>query len=113
MEQANFIELALSCVSWQEAHVIADELLSQHLVACVEFLPIKSKYWWKQVLEEAEEIKLIMQSVRSNFTKIDEIVTKLHNYETPSLHATPIAIISEQARTWLFNTTQEAAIGED
>jgi len=42
---SDFVELVLTCKSWQEADKVAGELLKQKLVACVEFFPIKSKYW--------------------------------------------------------------------
>jgi periplasmic divalent cation tolerance protein len=102
-----FVDLMLPCGSWQEAHAIADALLEKHLIACAEFLPIKSRYWWKQQREEAEEIKLIMQSRMEHFTKVEAIVRKLHSYETPSLHAVPIAIISETSKSWLTNSTED------
>ncbi len=69
MADANFVELILTCGSWQEAQKIADVLLEKHLVACVEFMDVKSKSWWEGKLEETEEIKLIMQCVAENFER--------------------------------------------
>jgi periplasmic divalent cation tolerance protein len=103
----SFVEIMLTCGSWQEAQAIADALLEDHLVACTEFLPIKSRYWWKQQREEAEEVKLIMQSRVEHFGKVEAIVQKLHSYEIPSLHAVPIAIISEASKLWLTNCTED------
>jgi uncharacterized protein involved in tolerance to divalent cations len=97
----NFIELVLTCGSWQEAQKIADKLLELRLVACVEFIDIKSKNWWKQQLEESNEVKLIMQSVENNFSKIDKIIKQLHSYEVPALHAVPISAITKEAAAWL------------
>jgi periplasmic divalent cation tolerance protein len=99
--KANFVELVLTCGSWQEAQKIADSLLEQRLVACVEFLDISSKNWWKRELEQSHEVKLIMQSVADNFSKVESLVKKLHSYETPSLHAVPITAITSDAAAWL------------
>lgn len=99
--KSNFVELVLSCGSWQEAQKIADVLLEQHLVACVEFFEIKSKYWWKRELEEGTEIKLIMHSAEHLFDKVEAEVKKLHSYETFVLQALPIVHVSKEAKLWL------------
>lgn len=101
MTEPNFIELILTCGSWQEAQRIADALLEKHFVACVEFIPVKSRYHWKQKLEEAEEVRLIMQTRADYFAKIEAVVKKLHSYETPNLHAIPIAETTDEIRAWL------------
>lgn len=98
---AKFTELILTCRSWQEAQRIADALLEKHLVACVEFLEIKSKYHWQGALEEAKEIKLIMESVANNFKKVEAEVTKLHSYDTFVLQQIPLTNLSTKAQSWL------------
>jgi periplasmic divalent cation tolerance protein len=97
----NFVELVLTCGSWQEAQKIADQLLGQKLVACVEFMEIKSKYWWEKKLEEATEIKLIMESVATNFDSVEKEVAKLHSYETFVLQMLPIVKLSSAAQGWI------------
>ena len=105
MTQPSFVELVLTCGSWQEAQKIADSLLEKHLVACVEFMEIKSKYWWKRHIEQAEEIKLIMSTLERNFAAVEKEVSKLHSYETFVLQAIPLLQLSEEAAKWLNNTT--------
>lgn len=97
----SFTELVLTCGSWQEAQKIADVLLEKKLVARVEFMEIKSKYWWQRKLEEAKEVKLIMQSIEDNFAKVEAVVKKLHSYDTFVLHSMPLARVSKDATKWL------------
>jgi periplasmic divalent cation tolerance protein len=106
--QRNYVQLALTCGSWQEAQRTADVLLEKHLIACVEFIEIKSKYRWHGELEEAKEIKLIMESIADNFEKVETEVAKLHSYETFVLQQIPINRLSRSAQVWL---TDE--LGED
>mgnify|MGYP001552497739 CR=1 FL=1 len=101
MGKNNFVELVLTCGSWQEAQKIADHLLQQRLVACVEFMEIKSKYWWEGRLDEAKEVKLIMETVADNFAKVEAAVGKLHSYDTFVLQMIPIAKLSKAAAGWL------------
>lgn len=105
MSNINFVELVLTCGSWQEAQAIADVLLEKHLVACVEFMEIKSRYHWKQKIEQADEIKLIMETVADNFEKIEEQVTKLHSYDTFVLQQIPLTRLSEAAKSWWRHET--------
>ncbi len=99
-------QLLLTCGSWQEAQLIAGALLDKHLVACVEFLEIKSKYHWQNKLEEADEIKLVMKSVAENFEKVEAQVAKLHSYDTFVLQQIPITHVSEAAQTWWRSETK-------
>lgn len=102
-----FVELVLSCGSWQEAQKIADSLLEKKLVACVEFFETKSKYWWQGELESANEVKMIMHSAEHLFAVIEAEVKKLHSYETFVLQAIPVSYVSKDAETWLKDTLEK------
>ena len=95
-----FVEIVLTCASWQEAQRIADSLLEKHLVACAEFFEIKSQYHWRGRIDEADEIKLIMKTVAENFNDIEAEVIKLHSYDTPVLEQIPVTRLSAKAEKW-------------
>jgi periplasmic divalent cation tolerance protein len=103
----NFVELFLTCASWQEAQRIADSLLEKHLVACVEFMEVKSRYHWHGRIEESDEIKLIMETVADNFDKIEAEVAKLHSYDTFVLEQIPLTNLSAKARGWWQEETKQ------
>ena len=98
------VEISLTCGSWQEAQKITDALLEQRLVACVEQLEIRSKNWWQGTIEDSQEIKLIMRTVAANYDRIEQVVTKLHSYETFVLEMLPIERLNKAAETWLYET---------
>lgn len=97
----NFVELVLTCGSWQEAQKIAYVLLEQRLVACVEFMEIKSKYRWQQQLEGASEIKMIMTTIADNFDKVKTEVRRIHSYEVFVLKMLLIEKLPKEAAKWL------------
>jgi periplasmic divalent cation tolerance protein len=99
--KTDFVELVLTCGSWQEAQKIADALLEKKLVACVEFMEVQSKYRWQGAIEEAKEIKLIMETIAEHFEKVESEVAKLHSYETFVLQQLPLTNLSTQASKWL------------
>ena len=101
MSDADYQELFLTCGSWQEAQAIVDVLLEKRLIACAEFIEIKSKYHWQGKLEEANEIKLIMGTIADKFDYIEAEVAKLHSYETFVLQALPVVRLSKAAEAWL------------
>jgi periplasmic divalent cation tolerance protein len=99
--KTDFVELVLTCGSWQEAQRIADALLEKRLIVCAEFLEIKSKYHWQRTIEEAKEIKLVMESIADNFTKVEAEIAKLHSYDTFVLQQIPLTKLSSKAQIWL------------
>ncbi len=101
----NFVELVLTCGSWQEAQAIADSLLEKKLVACVEFMDIQSKYRWHNDIVGGKEVKLIMQSVEHLFGKIEAEIKQLHSYDKFVLQQIPLTNLSEAARIWLEEST--------
>lgn len=105
--KTNVVELVLTCGSWQEAQKIADSLLEQKLVACVEFMEIKSRYHWKSDIEQADEVKLIMTTVSHLFDDIEADVKKLHSYERFVLAEIPLINVSAGVADWLKNNTQQ------
>jgi periplasmic divalent cation tolerance protein len=96
----NFVQLVVTCGSWQEAQRIVDRLLKQQLIACAEFIPIKSKFKWKENIEESDEIKLIMESAEHLFDAVEAEIRKLHSYETFVLQSIPLNKLSEAASVW-------------
>lgn len=104
----DFVELVLTCGSWQEAHKIAEELLHKRLVACVEFLELQSQYRWHGALEDAKEIKLIMETVAHHFEAIEAEVAKLHGYETFVLQQIPLTNLSAKAQVWWAEEIKQA-----
>lgn len=106
--QTSFVELVLTCGSWQEAQRIVDSLLEKQLIACAEFIPVKSKFRWKESIQENDEIKLIMQSAAHYFDEIEAEVAKLHSYETFVLHSLPVDRLSQAAAVWLTNQLKAA-----
>lgn len=108
MSQTPFVELVLTCGSWQEAQRIADQLLEQKLVACVEFLDIQSKFAWHGNFQEEKEVKLVMQSAAHLFRAVEAEVAKLHSYDTFVLAQLPLTAVSEKAQHWLEAELKQA-----
>ena len=75
----------------QDARKIANFLIQEQIVACVNIIPnIESIYRWKGRIEEEKEYILIAKTVDENVNKTINRIKELHNYEIPDIIAVPI-----------------------
>jgi periplasmic divalent cation tolerance protein len=71
---------------------IGRRLLTQRLIACMQVVgPIKSLYWWKGKMEEADEWLGIMKSRKSLFARVEAEIRSLHSYEVPEIVAVEVS----------------------
>ena len=91
-----------TCASPEQADRLARHLIEHRLAACVNILPaVRSVYRWKDQIEEAAELVLVIKSRRDFFGKIQEAIAHLHTYEVPEVIALPVVDGSEAYLSWL------------
>jgi periplasmic divalent cation tolerance protein len=72
--------------SREEADMIASELVSRRLAACVNILgPVASVFRWQGAVEHSEEFLLLIKSTESLVSPIEEAIRELHSYQVPEL----------------------------
>ncbi len=80
--------------SMKEARRVAGELLQKKLIACVNYFPIESEYWWpdsavkadgKGKIEKEKEIATFMKTTVSNWSKVQKEIKHLHSYDIPCI----------------------------
>ncbi|GAB4145456.1 MAG: divalent-cation tolerance protein CutA [Patescibacteria group bacterium] len=79
------IFIYVTCNSEDEAKTIAKELLKKRVVACTNFTSIKSMYWWKGEIVEADECMLILKSFADKFDTVVAEVVAVHSYPIPCI----------------------------
>jgi periplasmic divalent cation tolerance protein len=97
------IVVLVTCGSAREARRIARSLVEQRLAACVNILevPVRSIYRWKEKVESAREMLLIIKSSRKRFVALQNAIRKLHSYDMPEIIALPIEKGSRDYLAWL------------
>lgn len=93
--------LFLTCKDESEADKITDALLKKRLVFCIKKYSVSSTYLWKRKIEKANEAMLIMESVETNFEKIEKIIAKYHSYDTFTLVMAPVTKTTDKVKTWI------------
>jgi periplasmic divalent cation tolerance protein len=94
--------------SREEADVIAFELVSRHLAACVNILgPISSVYQWQGEVENSQEFMLLIKSTDSQFLPIQALVHELHTYQVPGLLSFTVESGIESYLDWIASSVRK------
>jgi periplasmic divalent cation tolerance protein len=83
--------LFITASSAQEAQRIAQGLVKEKLVACVNMIEnMTSVFWWEAKVDSAKEVLLIAKTTKAKLSKITALVKSLHSYQVPEIIALPI-----------------------
>ncbi|MFZ1703507.1 MAG: divalent-cation tolerance protein CutA [Saprospiraceae bacterium] len=67
----------------ESARHIGSTLLEEKLIACFNYFPMTSMYWWEEKIEEANEYIGLMKTTESFLTLCKEKIASLHPYDVP------------------------------
>lgn len=102
MEEFTYIVLFITASNGEEAHKIAEVLLNQRKVACVNIVPrVSSLFWWQGKLDSAQESLLIVKTKASLLPEIINLVKGVHSYEVPEIIALPIVGGNQDYLEWI------------
>jgi periplasmic divalent cation tolerance protein len=87
-----FVLVLITVPSLEIGNRIAQQLLLEKRVACVNILPnIHSLYWWEGKIEAAEEFLLICKTSSERFSdEFYQCVRSSHPYDVPEMISVPI-----------------------
>jgi periplasmic divalent cation tolerance protein len=93
----------VTCRSAKEAERIARSLVETRLAACGNILrsPVQSIYRWKEKIESAREVLLVIKTSRRRFPELQAAIKRLHSYEVHEIIALPIVAGSQGYLSWL------------
>lgn len=80
-----FIVIYITHPNMKEAKRICSVLLEKRLIACANYFPIESTYWWKGKIENSKEIVSLVKTRKANWTKVKKVVEAIHPYEIPCI----------------------------
>lgn len=85
------VEIHTTCASREEAVALADQLVRGRLAACGQVDgPILSTYYWKGVVEQAEEWRCTCKTTRGVSDACVAAILAGHGYETPQVVVIPV-----------------------
>lgn len=100
-----FILIYVTHKNLDSAQKIAAHLLQKKLIACANFFPIESSYWWKGKIENSEEIVSLLKTKKENWEKVESEIKKIHPYETPCIMKMNVEA-NEDYESWVNSETK-------
>ncbi len=90
-----------------EGRKIAQHLLAQNVVACVNIVSgVESHYRWEGKLEQSSEVLLVIKTRKALFERLSKAVKDVHSYSVPEIIALPIVDGEKKYLAWLGQETQ-------
>ncbi|RLB26785.1 MAG: divalent-cation tolerance protein CutA [Deltaproteobacteria bacterium] len=112
MENRENVVIFITTGTDDEARRIANMLLNQKKVACVNILPkVRSLFWWQDKLDSAQESLLIVKTRASLLSEIVSMVREVHSYDVPEVIALPIIGGNPDYLEWIGKEVKQSAEG--
>lgn len=80
-----FILVHVTHKNMEDAEKISNILLEKRIVASVNYIPIKSSYWWKWSVSNWDEVITLFDTKKENREVVKKEILKNHPYETPCI----------------------------
>lgn len=81
----SFSILYVTCRDHQEAERISSELLGLRMIACVNILPIESRFWWNSQIDEENEYVALLKTRTELVEAVEKKILAIHSYQTPCI----------------------------
>ncbi len=86
----------------EEANLLAEELVERRHSCCVNILPIqRSVYRWQGKICDDSEYMLIIKTLESEYSAVEEAIQELHSYDLPEILAFGIQRGEAGFLTWI------------
>lgn len=99
---SEYIQVATTTATAEEAGAIAGMLVEKRLAACVQVVgPIISHYRWLGKIENSREYICLAKTMTILYPAIEEAIKEVHSYELPEIVAMPLIAGSREYLAWL------------
>lgn len=98
------IFIYIPCKDKKEAQKLAKILLEANLVACCNLFPVESLWLDNGSIKEGQEFVLIAKTLKKNYRKVKELISKNHSYSIPCIAALNVTRINGSYYHWLKKT---------
>ncbi len=103
----NFHIILSTCPDKASASKIAQLLVENQLCACVNIIPgVESVYQWKGQIESSQEYLLIIKSIKTAYSQIEQYIKANHPYELPEIIAVSVDTGLPDYFSWIENSVR-------
>ena len=103
-EEISYVAIFITVSTRAEADKIAEVLLNERRVACINIIPgVSSLFWWQEKLDSAQESLLTAKTKASQLNEVVRLVKENHSYDVPEIIAVPIVGGNQDYLEWIDN----------
>ncbi|RDJ32142.1 MAG: divalent-cation tolerance protein CutA [Crenarchaeota archaeon] len=84
---------------------IANQLVKEKIVACVNISKISSIYSWNNKIENTSEYLALFKTTQKNKKKLKEKIQKTHPYDVPEIAEINLNSINKSYLKWVVGST--------
>ena len=84
---------------------IANELVKNKTIACVNISKIDSVYYWNGKIQNSPEYIAIFKTVTKNKIKLKNIIEETHPYDVSEIAEIDVTSINKSYLNWLIEST--------
>ena len=99
----SFALLYVTHPSKPEADRISIWLLSEKLIACVNYFPIESVYHWEWSIARVQEVVTLYKTENSHVERVREYIEKNHKYQIPCIMKVWEVSANEAYEKWVID----------
>lgn len=88
-----------------DAKKIVAKLIEKKLIACANFFPITSSYFWNNKVNNSKEVVSLLKTKKENWLKVKKEIKKLHKYDTPCIIKIDVKA-NKEFENWINKETQ-------
>ncbi|MCU0782529.1 MAG: divalent-cation tolerance protein CutA [Verrucomicrobia bacterium] len=102
MKQTKTFKIVLvTAPDMKMARRLAQAALKAKFIACANLVPkVESHYWWHGKLERGNEVLMILKATRHTLPALEELLLKLHPYDTAEFIVLPLSHGSARYLAW-------------
>lgn len=83
------------------ARSVARESVRSGCAACANLIPrIESHYLWQGKFESSREVLMLLKTTKGKLAELEQLVVKLHPYDTPEFIAVDVTAGNERYLDW-------------
>ncbi|HHH53533.1 MAG TPA: divalent-cation tolerance protein CutA [Bacteroidetes bacterium] len=99
-----FLILYVTYKNKDEAKKVGNYLLEKKLIACANYFPIESAYWWNGKIESGDEYVSILKTRQEYWETVKDEIEKIHPYDVPCIIKFKVEANKEYEK-WIYKET--------
>ncbi|RKX19248.1 MAG: divalent-cation tolerance protein CutA [Candidatus Zixiibacteriota bacterium] len=104
MQNVELIIVFVTCRP-DDAEKIARVLVEERFAACVNIIPVKSVYHWRDELCRDEESLLVIKSNSGIYKRLEKRIKDIHPYDVPEIVAVKTEAVEDKYLKWVLKQT--------